>query len=86
MATRVAAGLMAIYGLIVLVDGVIGYVKAESLLSLLAGGGSGLALLASAALTLRRPTLGLVIGGLVTLAHLGNFDQLLLVKALRTGG
>ena len=84
MVTSVAAGLMAIYGLVALVGGVIGFLKVDSLASLLAGGGSGLVLLASAALTLRRPTLGLLVGGAVCLALLYRFAPGL-IKAMNEG-
>jgi len=61
---RIAVALTAAYGLIALVGGLIGYLKAGSVASLIAGGGSGLLLLVCAVLARQKPTPGLI-GALV---------------------
>jgi uncharacterized membrane protein (UPF0136 family) len=57
---RIAVALTAAYGLIALVGGLIGYLKAGSIASLIAGGGSGLLLLVCAALARQKPPVGLI--------------------------
>lgn len=57
---RIAVALTAAYGLIALVGGLIGFLKAGSLASLIAGGGSGLLLLACALLARQKPPVGLI--------------------------
>lgn len=56
-----------IYGLLVLVGGVMGYFKAKSKMSLLSGVGSGIGLLAAWYLCRQNPALGLAIATLIAL-------------------
>jgi uncharacterized membrane protein (UPF0136 family) len=70
---RVAAGLAIAYGLVALIGGVIGFVKAGSLASLIAGGGSGVLLLVGAALVGKKPKVGLGIALVVSLLLIGRF-------------
>ena len=62
-----------ILGLLTIVGGVIGYVKAGSTASLIAGGISGVALLAAAFLLPGNAALGLIIAGVVSVALAGRF-------------
>jgi len=52
---RAPAALIAVYGLVALIGGTIGFVKAGSVASLIAGGGSGVILLVAAALVAKKP-------------------------------
>lgn len=61
------------FGVITLVGGVMGYVKARSTASLVAGGVSGLLLIVGALLIPRAWQAGLILDGLVSLALLGRF-------------
>jgi uncharacterized membrane protein (UPF0136 family) len=70
---KIAAGLSALYGLTSLTGGTIGYVKAGSLPSLLAGGGAGLLLLACAFLIFRKPAIGLFGAAVISIALVGRF-------------
>lgn len=72
-ATRIAAGLMGLYGLLAATGGAIGYVTKGSLPSLIAGSVSGLILVACAVAALRRPLLALSIGLVAILALLAKF-------------
>jgi uncharacterized membrane protein (UPF0136 family) len=69
----IAAGVTALYGVISLTGGIIGYVKANSLISLLAGGVAGILLLLCAAGIFRQVPGSAVGGGVVGLALLGRF-------------
>jgi uncharacterized membrane protein (UPF0136 family) len=62
-----------IFGLLTIVGGVIGYVKAGSTPSLIAGAISGLALLAAAFLLPNNVAAGLIIAGVVSVALAGRF-------------
>lgn len=62
-----------IFGLLTIVGGVIGYVKAGSTASIIAGGISGAALLAAAFLLLGNVVLGLIVAGVVSLLLAGRF-------------
>jgi uncharacterized membrane protein (UPF0136 family) len=62
-----------IFGLLTIVGGVIGYVKAGSTPSLIAGAISGLALLAAAFLLPNNVAVGLIIAGVVSVALAGRF-------------
>jgi uncharacterized membrane protein (UPF0136 family) len=62
-----------IFGLLTIVGGVIGYVKAGSTASIIAGGISGIALIAAAFLLPGNPPLGLIIAGVVSIALAARF-------------
>ena len=62
-----------IFGLLTIVGGVIGYVKAGSTASIVAGGISGIVLIAAAFLLPRNPPLGLVIAGVISIALAARF-------------
>ena len=62
-----------IFGLLTIVGGVIGYVKAGSTASIIAGSISGIALLIAAFLIQGNPALGLIIAGVVSLVLAGRF-------------
>jgi uncharacterized membrane protein (UPF0136 family) len=70
---RAPAALIAVYGLVALIGGTIGFVKAGSVASLIAGGGSGLILLVAAALVAKKQGVvaGLLQGGLGSSARAG---------------
>jgi uncharacterized membrane protein (UPF0136 family) len=70
---KVAALLSAVTGVVSIVGGVMGYIQKDSMPSLIAGGVSGLLLLLSAALILRKPVWGLVAASVVAVALLGRF-------------
>jgi len=63
----------ALYGLVTLVGGVIGYVKANSTASLIAGGICGVLLLLCAAGIFRYPAVSLVSSTILALLLLGRF-------------
>jgi uncharacterized membrane protein (UPF0136 family) len=71
IAVAVAAG----YGVISLVGGLVGYIKAGSRASLIAGGLSGLLLIGSAVLAMNRPLLGLTLASLISLALVARFAR-----------
>jgi uncharacterized membrane protein (UPF0136 family) len=62
-----------IFGLLTLVGGVIGYVKAGSTASIVAGAISGIALIVAAYLLPGNVALGLIIAGVVSIALAGRF-------------
>lgn len=62
-----------IFGLLTIVGGVIGYVKAGSTASLIAGSVSGIALIVAAWLLPGNLALGLAIAGLVSILLAGRF-------------
>ena len=62
-----------IFGLLTIVGGVIGYMKAGSTASLIAGSISGIALLIAAFLMPGNPALGLALAGLVSILLAGRF-------------
>src|SRR5262245_22734159 len=70
------AWLVLIYGILVAVGGVMGYVKANSMASLIAGGISGIALVGSAVAMMRGAyTTGWWISLIVALLLLGRFGS-----------
>ena len=71
IAISVAAG----YGVLSLVGGMMGYVKANSRASLIAGGVSGLLLIGGAVLALSQPVLGLAIVSIVSAALVARFAK-----------
>jgi uncharacterized membrane protein (UPF0136 family) len=62
-----------VFGLLTIVGGVIGYVKAGSTASIIAGAISGIALLVAAFLLPGNLALGLIIAGLVSVLLAGRF-------------
>ena len=62
-----------IFGLLTIVGGVIGYVKAGSTVSIIAGAISGIALIVAAFLLPTNVAVGLVIAGLVSIALAARF-------------
>ena len=62
-----------IFGLLTIVGGVIGYVKAGSTASIVAGAISGVALIAAAFLLPGNTALGLIIAGVVSIALAARF-------------
>ena len=62
-----------IFGLLTIVGGVIGYVKAGSTASIIAGGISGIALIVAAFLLPGNAALGLIIAGVVSIVLAGRF-------------
>jgi uncharacterized membrane protein (UPF0136 family) len=61
------------YGVIALVGGLIGFVKAGSVASLIAGGGSGVLLIVAGVLVGSKPKLGLGLALAISLLLLGRF-------------
>jgi uncharacterized membrane protein (UPF0136 family) len=76
IAIWVAAG----YGVLALGGGVLGYVKANSRASLIAGGVSGLLLLGGALLARSQPVAGLVMVSIVSAALVARFARSALGK------
>jgi len=62
-----------VFGILTIVGGVIGYVKAGSTASIIAGAISGIALLVAAFLLPGNVALGLIIAGVVSIALAGRF-------------
>ena len=62
-----------IFGLLTIVGGVIGYVKAGSMASIVAGAISGIALIVAAWLLPGNVAVGLIIAGVVSIALAGRF-------------
>ena len=62
-----------IFGLLTIVGGVIGYVKAGSTASIIAGSISGIALIVAAFLIPGNVALGLIIAGVISVALAGRF-------------
>ena len=62
-----------IFGLLTIVGGVMGYVKAGSTASIIAGGISGIALIVAAYVLPSNVVLGLAIGALVSILLAGRF-------------
>ena len=62
-----------IFGLLTIVGGVIGYVKAGSTASIIAGGISGIVLIAAAFLLPGNAPLGLIVAGIVSIALAARF-------------
>jgi len=72
--SMVALVLAALYGLTSLVGGIIGFVKAGSVPSIVAGGISGLLLLGCAAAMSSYPKASLITSLVVAVALIGNFE------------
>lgn len=80
MIQTIALGLAAGYGALALAGGVVGYVKAKSRASLIAGGISGVLLIGSAVLGASEPVAGLVIASIVSLALCARFARSVMGK------
>ena len=61
------------YGIIALIGGTIGFVKAGSMASLIAGGGSGVLLVIAGVLIGKKPKVGLGIALVLSLLLIGRF-------------
>jgi uncharacterized membrane protein (UPF0136 family) len=70
---KLAASAAGLYGLVALTGGIIGFVKAGSLASLIAGGISGLLLIACAVFVPRKPKPALIVALVVSLGLVGRF-------------
>lgn len=70
---KAAAVLAGLYGLVSITGGVIGFVKASSVPSLVAGGAAGVLLLVAAVVVFFKPSWGLVGAAVICLALLGRF-------------
>ena len=66
MMYKITAGVMALYGLISLSGGALGFINKGSMPSLLAGGACGILLLLSAGAVFYRPTWGFIMGIVVS--------------------
>jgi uncharacterized membrane protein (UPF0136 family) len=75
MVQTIAIGVVAGYGAVALVGGVMGYVKAKSRASLIAGGASGALLLGSAALATVHPVAGFGSAAVLSLALVSRFAK-----------
>jgi uncharacterized membrane protein (UPF0136 family) len=73
MVQTIAIACVAGYGLLALAGGVLGYVKAKSRASLIAGVGSGVLLLGSAALATAYPVAGFATASALSLVLVGRF-------------
>lgn len=73
MIHKLAISLAGAYGAIALVGGTMGFVKAGSVASLVAGGVSGLVLIGSAVVARRRPKPGLAVACLLSVLLIGRF-------------
>src|SRR5438094_177884 len=82
---KVAAGVMALYGLASLVGGILGYLKAGSGASLAAGVPAGILLLICALGTFQRP-LPSLIGAIVVALAVGGFFASNLIRHLNDLG
>jgi uncharacterized membrane protein (UPF0136 family) len=69
----IAAGLIAVYGLISIGAGTLGYVNKGSVPSIVAGGISGLLLLLCAVGVFYKPTWSLIGAGVIAVALIGRF-------------
>jgi uncharacterized membrane protein (UPF0136 family) len=69
----IALGIMALYGVVSIVGGIMGYVRADSVISLVAGGIAGVLLLLCAAGVFYSPAVSLGGGIIISVALLGRF-------------
>jgi uncharacterized membrane protein (UPF0136 family) len=75
MIQTIAVGVVAGYGVLALVGGAMGYVKAKSRASLIAGGVSGLVLIGSAVLATTHPVAGFALASAVSVALVARFAK-----------
>lgn len=68
-----AVVLTGVYGLVALIGGTIGYLKAGSVASLIAGGGSGLLLIGCALLARQKPKAGMIGAIVLSVLLVGRF-------------
>jgi uncharacterized membrane protein (UPF0136 family) len=80
MIQTIAIGVAAGYGVLALAGGAIGYLKAKSRASLIAGGLSGAVLIGSAALAASHPVAGLAVACVVSIALVARFARSLAGK------
>lgn len=80
MTHTVALAVAAGYGVLSLVGGVIGFAKAKSRASLIAGGASGLLLIGGALVGLSQPMVGLGIAAVVSLLLVIRFAKSAVAK------
>lgn len=62
-----------VFGILTIAGGAMGYVKAQSMASLVAGGVSGLLLIAAGVLIATKTQAGLILGLLISIALAGRF-------------
>ncbi len=62
-----------IFGLLTIAGGVMGYIKAASNASLIAGGISGILIVVAALLLTAKTEIALLLGGLISIALIGRF-------------
>jgi uncharacterized membrane protein (UPF0136 family) len=70
---KTAAVLAGLYGIVSLTGGIIGYVKADSIPSLAAGGGCGVLLILCAVAAFYKPLWALLAAAVISIALLGRF-------------
>ena len=76
--------LVLIYGILIVVGGVMGYVKAQSMPSLIAGGLAGIALVAAAVAMMKNAySAGWWVSLIVALLLLGRFGSMALSKGFK---
>ena len=73
---------LLVFALLLVIGGIVGYVKSDSVASLIAGGVSGVAILLSCWLYGSRPLVGFGLGLIVSLALLGRFGSEAVKKGL----
>ena len=73
---------LLVFALLLVIGGIVGYTKSDSVASLIAGGVSGVAILLSCWLYGSRPLVGFGLGLIVSLALLGRFGSEAVKKGL----